>query len=107
MWPFKRKKEEVYPERPVCPRCGSVNTRLQAGDDVSSPDYIRTWRGQRSLMFRCLDCSARFYADEPPGGVNDDIYRNPDDAVDDEEALADAEEALRKQVEEENDRRFR
>lgn len=58
-------------------------------------------------MYRCLGCGARFYMDEPPDGIDEDALRDPDEIIDDEDILADAEEALKKQVEEENDRRFR
>ncbi len=107
MWPFKRKKQEAfYGIGPRCPHCGRSNTRLQIGSEVTSPDYVKTWRGQRSVAYRCRDCGYSFYADEPPPSVFEDGLGETSEIVEDEQALADAEEELRQEIEEDDDRRF-
>jgi hypothetical protein len=58
------------------------------------------------LTYRCLDCGLDFYAKEPQGGVSDEILKD-DHIIDDAEALRAAEEELKRQAEEDDDRRYR
>ena len=108
MWFFKRKRNISKPRQsgPSCPACGSTNTRLILYHGTDQPDYVKVWRGQRSLTYRCLDCTLDFYSEEPQGGIAD-AFTEGDDIIDDEEALQAAEEELKRQVEEERDRRYR
>ncbi len=69
------------------------------------PDYVRTWRGQRALTYRCLDCGLDFYAEEPQEGITDEVMAD-DQVIDDEEALREAEEELERQIEEDERRRY-
>ncbi len=106
MWVFrhKRTKQETVPPNPSCPFCASINTRLVLFHGTNRPDYVKVWRGQRSLTYRCLACGRDFYATEPPGGVNEEAMAENQE-IDDEEALRAAEEDLKRQTEEDDDRR--
>ena len=108
MWLFRRKriKKESDSSRPSCPFCESRNTRLIVNHGTGEPDYVKVWRGQRSLTYRCLNCGQDFYAKEPQGGVSDEIL-NDDHIIDDEEAFRAAEEELKRQAEEDDDRTCR
>jgi len=68
------------------------------------PDYVRSWRGQRVLTYRCLDCGLDFYAEERQEGMIDEMMTD-DQVIDDEEALREAEEELEMQIEEDDGRR--
>jgi len=74
---------------------------MSSGD----PDYIKTWRGQRYMMLRCRDCKRDFYEDAS-SGIPDTLI-SEDSEIDDEDELRSAEEALKRQMEDEDDRRFR
>jgi hypothetical protein len=76
---------------------------LNYGPDGSLTGHIKVWRGQRQLICRCLDCRQVFYADEPVGGVPQEIIEN--DCTIDEEALQSAEEELKRQEKEEREQR--
>ncbi len=106
MWPFRRKK--VIPAAgspaPACPYCRSSNARLIVCHGTDQPNYVKIWRGRRSLTFRCPDCGRDFYVDEPPEGMIEEMLADSS-PVDDEDALRAAEEAVRKQAGEEKDRR--
>ncbi len=108
MWPFRRKK--VNRETPrlqlPCAYCGSTNTRLVAYHGSDQPDYVRVWRGERYATCQCLDCGKSFYSEEPPGGVPDEMVRD-EGLVDNEEELRAAEEAVKREAEEEDDRMCR
>jgi len=108
MWLFRRKsvKKESLSSSPACPFCESRNTRLIVNHGTGEPDYVKVWRGQRSLTYRCLNCGQDFYAKEPQGGVSDEIL-NDDHIIDDEEAFRAAEEELKRQAEEDDDRTCR
>lgn len=108
MWPFKRQKKSQESPQPVvsCSHCGSTNTRLIVYHGTNQADYVRTWRGQRFLTYRCRDCGLDFYSEEPPAGIDADI-ESDDNIIDDEEALQAAEEEIERQVEEDDDRRCR
>ena len=103
MWPFRRKKlsREPYRPGPKCSYCGSEHTTLvdcSAAD--GGPDYVRTWRGRRSLTCRCLDCGRDFYGDEPPAGVTPEMP-GADGTAGDEEELRAAEDEVKRQAREE------
>ena len=106
MWPFRHKKIIRKPQRsgPPCSHCGSTNTRLIAYHGSYQPDYVRIWRGQRSLTYRCFDCGLDFYGEEPQEGLIDETIAGGH-LIDDEEALRAAEEEIERQVEEDEDRR--
>jgi len=108
MWLFWRKriKQKSQSSSPSCPYCESTNTRLIVYRGIDQPNYVKVWRGQRSLTYRCLDCGLDFYAKEPQGGVSDKILED-NQIIDDEEALRAAEEELKRQTEADDDRRFR
>jgi hypothetical protein len=108
MWLFKRKKsgKKDLNSAPLCPGCGSNNTKLVVYHGTDQPDYVKVWRGKRSLTFRCSDCGQDFYVDEPPGGIEEQSSSG-DGLIDDEDALRTAEEELKKQIDREDDRRFR
>ena len=107
MWPFRRQKtrRESQSPGPPCPHCGSTNSRLILCHGTDHLDYVRIWRGQRSLTYRCFDCGLDFYGRESEG-IADEIMAN-DRPIDDEEALRAAEEEVRREVEEDDDRRCR
>lgn len=104
---FRRKKD--IRERPLgvspCPHCGSNNTRLSAGYGSEQPDYVRVWRGQRALACRCLDCGSEFYAEGQPGEIPD--FTDEGRIIEDELALREAEEEIARQIEEDQDHRYR
>jgi len=108
MWLFRRKsvKTESLSSSPTCSFCESRNTRLIINHGTGEPDYIKVWRGQRSITYRCLDCGQNFYAKEPQDGITEE---NLEDGpiIDDEEAFRAAEEELKRQAEEDNDRTCR
>lgn len=108
MWLFrhKRTKQETVPPNPSCPFCASINTRLVLFHGTNRPDYVKVWRGRRSLTYRCLACDRDFYAAEPSGGVNEEAMAENQE-IDDEAALRAAEEDLKRQTEEDDDRRCR
>jgi uncharacterized Zn finger protein len=81
----------------TCPRCGSTNTRLIVYHGTDHPDYVRIWRGQRALTYRCLDCGLDFYVEESQEGTIDEVMAD-DQLIDDEEALREAEEEVNKQL---------
>jgi hypothetical protein len=108
MWLFKRKKsgKKNLNSGSLCPQCGSGNTKLVVLHGTGEPDYVKVWRGKRSLTYRCSDCNRDFYVDEPPEGtVEEPLSR--DGLIDDEDALRAAEEELKKQIDREDDRRFK
>ncbi len=95
MWPFKRRKTEpAATPSPPCPYCGSHQTR---------PKEVKTWRGERSVSDQCRACGRDFYADEPPEGLP-----GPDEGpmIEDEDALREAEEELKRKTDEEDDHLF-
>ena len=108
MWLFRRKriKQESQSSSPSCAYCESTNTRLIVYHGTDQPNYVKVWRGQRYLTYRCLDCGLDFYAKEPQGGVSDEILKD-DHIIDDAEALRAAEEELKRQAEEDDDSGYR
>jgi len=108
MWLFRRKsvKKESQNSSPPCSFCESYNTRLLIYHGANEPSCVKVWRGQRLLICKCLDCGQNFYTQEPKGGINEE---NLEDGpiIDDEEALRSAEEELKRQTVEDEDRRYR
>lgn len=106
MWPFKRKnsRPESQREGPLCSYCKSTHTRAIVYHGSDQPDYIRTWRGKRYCTCKCLSCGRDFYTEEPDLGLLD-AGETGDVLIDDEEELHAAEEKLKKEVEDEGDRR--
>lgn len=107
-WFFKRKKSNS-PQSwavPPCPQCRSTHTEVVTGYGADQSNFVRAWRGQRYITCRCRDCNRDFYADEPAGGVPEQSLTSSE-LVDDEEALRAAEEDLRKNIEEDDDRTCR
>jgi hypothetical protein len=107
MWFFKRKKKNQQSRRLdiTCTSCRSINTIVITHHGGDQANYIRTWRGQRYLVCRCLDCGRDFYIDAPIAEIEDQIIGN-DRIIDDEEALRQAENELKREADEENDHRF-
>ena len=106
MFQRKRIKKESQSSSPSCPFCESRNTRLIIYPGTGEADYVKVWRGQRSLTYKCLDCGQNFYAQGPKNGISEE---NLEDGpiIDDEEALRAAEKELKRQTEEDDDRRYR
>lgn len=97
---FKRWKHELKPGPvgPVCSNCGSTNTTLALFHGYDHPDFVRAWRGQRFVTYKCRDCCREFYVDGSQAEIPDE---EPD--VYDPEALREAEEELKRLADEEND----
>ena len=105
---FKREsiKKESQSSKPSCPFCESRNTRLIIYHGSDEPSYVKVWRGQRLLTYKCVDCGQSFYTEEPIGGISE-VFLENSPIIDDEEALRTAEEELKRQTEEDDDRRCR
>ena len=73
---------------------------------TDEPDHIRTWRGQRYVTCRCSDCGQDFYVEEPLQGI-EERFLSDDSMIDDEDELHAAEEDLRRQADDEDDRRYK
>jgi hypothetical protein len=107
MWPFKRKNARKNTQfRPLCQYCGSTNTKVVIPSGTEQPDYIRTWRGQRYITCKCRDCGREFYIEEPTQNVEELVFPDESFIADEDELLA-AEEELKRQTDEEDDRRFK
>lgn len=106
MWPFRHKKRDLKnrPSGPACSNCGSTNTRVITHHGTDHPDYVRVWKGQRFLTCRCFACGKDFYARESVSENTDGIIPE-DQLIDDEEALHEAEDEIKRQVREDDDRR--
>ncbi len=105
---FRRKKTNRESKRsgPPCSYCGSTDTGVAAYHGGDQPDHVRIWRGQRYWTCRCSACGRDFYIEEPAEGLTDQVMSdNP--LIDNEEALLAAEEELKRQIEEDGDRRYR
>jgi hypothetical protein len=107
MWPFRRKKKNDDPKHGLpCSYCGSRNTAKKSYHGSEESYYIKTWRGQRYVTCICLNCQRDFYAPEPSEGIPG-ATPAVDTPIEDEDELRAAEEELRRQIEEDNDRRYR
>lgn len=106
MWPFRHKimKRNAVRPGPPCPYCGNTNTRLTTYHGTDKPDYVRVWRGKRSLTYRCSGCDLEFYGEEPQGRIIDELITD-DRIIDDEEELHAAEDEIMREIEEDGDRR--
>jgi hypothetical protein len=106
MWPFKRKKPEAKSTDSSnrCSCCGSPHIRVITHHGGAEDNHIRVWRGRRYLTCRCTDCGKDFYLEEP-SAVEIDGLVDDDSMIDDEEALRSAENELKKQIDEDGDRR--
>jgi len=82
-----------------------VNTIVITHHGNDQANYIRTWRGQRYLTCQCLDCGQDFYADVPIAQIEAQLIEN-DRIIDDEEALRQAENELKREIDEQNDHQF-
>ena len=58
------------------------------------------------MTYRCFDCGLDFYREEPREEIIDEVITDGQ-VIDDEEALRAAEEEIERQVEEDDDRRYR
>jgi hypothetical protein len=105
MWLFKRKKKDrkIQPVGPPCIYCGSTCT-IVISQGYERSGNLKTWRGQRYITCRCLDCGRDFYSDEVEAARAQAESENR--MVDDAEALRQAEEELKRKTDEEDDRRF-
>ena len=106
MWPFRRRNTEQKPQNPgpPCPRCRNTNTRLVLYHGGDHPNYVKVWRGQRTLTYRCVDCGLDFYGAEPQETITDELIADSP-LIDDEQALREAEEEMERQIEDDDDRR--
>lgn len=107
MWPFKRKNARKNTQvRPLCHYCESMNTKVANSPASEQPDYNKTWRGQRYITCKCLDCGREFYIEEPTQDIEESFFSDESFIADEDELLA-AEEELKRQTDEEDDRRFK
>lgn len=106
MWLFKRKKTDRAADSagPRCTFCGSTRTRAVYGPGAQE-SQVKAWRGQRYLTLHCLDCTREFYIDAPESGVPEAISGS-NDLIDDEAALQAAEDDLKRELENKDDRMF-
>jgi hypothetical protein len=106
MWPFKRKKPSREADLACipCPYCRTSDTKIITHHGSGEADYVRVWRGQRYITCRCLNCGQDFYTEE--SGAMAEVELNNDDLIDDAEALRKAEDDLKRQVDDEDDRTF-
>jgi len=89
----------------ICSACGSRHTRLKVNYGHDQADYIKTWRGQRFLTYHCQDCGSDFSV--AAAGDNLRVAEDLDNReIDDEEALREAEEALKRATDENGDHRY-
>lgn len=58
------------------------------------------------MTCRCSDCGRDFYTEEPEQGLPEEALAD-DKMIDDEDELRAAEEELKRQLEEEGDRRYK
>ncbi len=108
MWFFKKKKKEQKYKRPdiYCTFCKSTNTIVITHHGTDQSNYVRTWRGQRYLTCRCLDCGQDFYINVPQAKIEGELIED-DRMIDDEESLRQAENELKREADEDNDHRCR
>ena len=107
MWPFKRKKQSQSTDSGLpCTYCGSRDTIVTLYNGSDQPSCAKTWRGQRYITCRCLNCKQDFYANEPQSGLDESVLSS-DNAIEDEDALRDAEDEIKRQIDEDGDRRYK
>ncbi len=107
MWPLKRKKISPKPQwsGPSCSFCHGNHTVALAPYDTVPPKEVKIWRGQRYWICRCLSCGQNFYAEEPAEGVASTGALS--DLIEDEAELLAAEDEVKRQAEDNGDRRCR
>jgi hypothetical protein len=107
MWLFKRHGKESKEDLAgvECPTCRRRNTKIKVNFGNDQPDYIKTWRGQRFVIYHCLNCQKDFSISEPPQGIDIEAHIG-NQTVDDEDALKAAEEDLKREMDDKGDHRF-
>ncbi len=107
MWPFKRNKPSHKSDSsgPPCPHCKSADTKVITHHGGGEAASVKVWRGQRYVTCRCLSCGQDFYTEETGNIV--EIELNNDETIDDAAALQVAEDELKRQSDDNNDRMFR
>ena len=107
MWSFKRKKTDQKARLSgfQCPHCKGTHTGVINNQDNNQIDYIKIWRGHRFVNCRCLDCGRDFYSQEPSEGLTEDIFIT--DAIINEDDLHAAEDEVKRQTNEDDDRTCR
>ena len=73
---------------------------------TGEPDYIKTWKGQRYITCRCLECGRDFYVEATSQNI-EEILPPGENIIEDEDELMAAEEELKRRADEENDHRFK
>jgi transcription elongation factor Elf1 len=104
MWPFKRNKESQLSASgsPPCPHCKSTETKIVTHHGGGEAAGIKVWRGQRYATCRCQSCGQDFYTEDTDNIV--EIELNNDEVIDDAAALQAAEDELKRELDETNDR---
>jgi transcriptional regulator NrdR family protein len=107
MWPFKRKNSTDKSVSPglQCPHCQSTDTKVITHHGTDEASYVKIWRGQRYVTCRCLSCGQDFYTEDAGDIIETEL--NNDDSIDDPQALQAAENELKRQVDDEDDRMFK
>lgn len=107
MWPFKRKltSKKSASGGPPCPECQSAETKIITHHGTGEEAYVKVWRGQRYVTYRCLSCGNDFYADESHMII--EIELTNDESIDDPAALQAAEDDLKRHLDDNNDRMCR
>ncbi len=107
MWPLKRKKSQKPRLSSLsCSYCHGNHTVALTPYEGIPANNIKIWRGQRYWICRCLSCGQDFYAEEPPEGLASTVTRD-DTLIEDEAELRAAEEEVKRQAEDDGDRRCR
>ena len=108
MWPFKREKASKHNQPGLpCPYCKSSNTKLVSSSQVTGESaYIKTWRGESYITCGCSECGREFYIEATIQNI-EKIIPSDQSIIEDEDELMAAEEEIKRQADEENDRRFK
>ncbi len=107
MWLFRRKKANPEPQPgPPCSYCRSTRTKVISCHETGQPDHVKTWRGQRYWTCHCYDCGRDFYSEEPQEGLSVEALAD-DEIIENQEELRMAEDEIKRQIEEDGDRRCR
>ena len=107
MWPFKRRKpsQNSISSGPPCPQCQSTETKVITHHGTGEEAYVKVWRGQRYVTYRCQNCGNGFFADECRETIEFELTN--DESIDGPAALQAAEDELKRQADDNNDRMFR
>ena len=68
--------------------------------------YIKTWRGESYITCGCSECGREFYIEATIQNI-EKIIPSDQSIIEDEDELMAAEEEIKRQADEENDRRFK